>query len=183
MRRRVIYEPTISDVAVLILGALKKAGIESFWLHPYYHTFCKHTKRKSFYHSFKRLGERGLVVGVKQKNKKAEYILTEEGERLARRIKTKLAMSAHSKWDHKWRLLIFDIPEKIRGRRDFFRRELYNFGFYPLQKSVWVYPYHLPQDFFDIWDDLRIVDNFVIVETQNISCEERLLEHFFPSKS
>src|SRR3989338_2338879 len=31
---------------------------------------------------------------------------------------------------------------------------LKDFGFYQLQRSVWVYPYNLPQDFFDLWKDL-----------------------------
>ena len=45
-------------------------------------------------------------------------------------------------WDKKWRIIIFDIPEK-RGRiaRDVLRSKLQKLGFYLIQKSVWVYPY------------------------------------------
>lgn len=41
------------------------------------------------------------------------------------------------KWDGKWRIVIFDIPEKHRHLRDTFRSQLREFQFEPLQKSVW----------------------------------------------
>lgn len=44
-------------------------------------------------------------------------------------------------WDKKWRIVIFDIPEKLRKGRDALRDKLKNLGFYELQKSVFVFPY------------------------------------------
>lgn len=44
-------------------------------------------------------------------------------------------------WDGKWRMVIFDIPEKIRNGRDALREKLQKLGFYELQKSVFVFPY------------------------------------------
>ncbi|MFH1854992.1 MAG: hypothetical protein ABH810_01105 [bacterium] len=46
-----------------------------------------------------------------------------------------------SKWDGKWKFVIFDIPEKSRIARDVLRRKLKEIGFVQLQKSVWVSPY------------------------------------------
>ncbi len=45
------------------------------------------------------------------------------------------------KWDGRWRVLIFDIPETKRPLRDKIRRTLFSLGFLRLQDSVWVYPY------------------------------------------
>jgi|SRR3989344_123165 len=45
------------------------------------------------------------------------------------------------KWDKKWRVIIFDIPEKKRRIRDQVREILLAAGFQRLQDSVWVYPY------------------------------------------
>ena len=42
------------------------------------------------------------------------------------------------RWDGKWRILIFDIREKVRRRRDEFV-DLLRLGF-KLQNSVWVFP-------------------------------------------
>ncbi len=44
-------------------------------------------------------------------------------------------------------LLIYDIPEGRKKERDWFRRQLVNFGFMMIQKSVWVGPSPLPSDF------------------------------------
>ena len=153
MRKKIIYEPTLSDSALLMVDVLGKAFVGSFFLHPYYHTYCKHTKRQSFKNALTRLENRGLVLG-ERRNGKAIYFLSDEGKKLTANLKLKLKMANPQRWDGKWRILIFDVPEKIRGKRDFLRKELRNFGFYLLQKSVWAYPYNLPQDFFDLWKDL-----------------------------
>ena len=44
-------------------------------------------------------------------------------------------------WDKKWRIIVFDIPEKLRRGRDVLREKLKSLGFYELQKSVLVFPY------------------------------------------
>lgn len=45
------------------------------------------------------------------------------------------------KWDGKWRLVFFDIPEKKRKAREALRMKLKDLGFLELQKSVFVHPY------------------------------------------
>jgi DNA-binding transcriptional regulator PaaX len=45
------------------------------------------------------------------------------------------------RWDGRWRVLIFDIPERRRVLRDKVRRTLAAVGFIRLQDSVWIYPY------------------------------------------
>ncbi|OHA91642.1 MAG: hypothetical protein A2758_00865 [Candidatus Zambryskibacteria bacterium RIFCSPHIGHO2_01_FULL_49_18] len=45
------------------------------------------------------------------------------------------------KWDGKWRVFIFDIPDKKRQIRDQIRTLFKSAEFYPLQESVWAYPY------------------------------------------
>ena len=44
-------------------------------------------------------------------------------------------------WDIKWRMVIYDIPEKKRQARDILRETLKRLGFYEYQKSVLVHPY------------------------------------------
>lgn len=46
-------------------------------------------------------------------------------------------------------LLIYDIPEGRKKERDWFRRQLKNFDFTMIQKSVWVGPSPLPENFLD----------------------------------
>lgn len=44
-------------------------------------------------------------------------------------------------------LLIYDIPEGRKKERDWFRRQLKNFDFTMIQRSVWVGPSPLPAEF------------------------------------
>ena len=46
-------------------------------------------------------------------------------------------------------LLMYDIPHSRKKERDWFRRQLKNFDFIMVQKSVWVGPSPLPKDFLD----------------------------------
>ena len=46
-------------------------------------------------------------------------------------------------------LLMYDIPHVMKKERDWFRRQLRNFDFVMIQKSVWVGPSPLPKDFLD----------------------------------
>ena len=45
------------------------------------------------------------------------------------------------RWDEKWRVLIFDIPERRRRTRDVVRDRLCAAGFIRVQDSVWLFPY------------------------------------------
>lgn len=44
-------------------------------------------------------------------------------------------------WDKKWRVVIFDIPEKWKPVREIFRLRLQQLGLYRLQDSVYVSPF------------------------------------------
>ena len=68
--------------------------------------------------------------------------LTSVGERALRKLElADYNLRKPKRWDHKWRVLIFDIPEHRRGMREKVRRTLVTIGFQRLQDSVWVYLY------------------------------------------
>lgn len=70
------------------------------------------------------------------------YKLTQEGERKLRQWGLQdYQLKRPYKWDKKWRVIIFDIPEKKKKVRDQIRQLFISAGFYRLQDSVWVYPY------------------------------------------
>jgi len=46
-------------------------------------------------------------------------------------------------------IVIYDIPEEQKKERDWFRRQLKNFEYIMIQRSVWVGPSPLPKDFLD----------------------------------
>lgn len=52
-----------------------------------------------------------------------------------------------AKWDKKWRLVLFDIPEKRKQAREALRGALKRLGFYEFQKSVFVHPFECANEF------------------------------------
>lgn len=50
-------------------------------------------------------------------------------------------------WDGFWRLVVFDIPETRRSRRDSLRRELVKLGFGRLQDSIYLSPHAWDETF------------------------------------
>lgn len=83
-----------------------------------------------------------LVEGKENPDGTTTLILTEEGRKRALTFKIdEMAIKKPPRWDGKWRVVIFDIPEKRRKVRDALRRHLSQLGFYELQKSVFVHPY------------------------------------------
>ena len=49
-------------------------------------------------------------------------------------------------WKGKWFLVIFDVPEEQRNKRDYLRRFLNYIGFFPYQQSVYIYPYECSEE-------------------------------------
>lgn len=67
-------------------------------------------------------------------------------------------------WDGKWRIVIFDIPEKHRHIRDTFRNQLREFQFKRLQKSVWVGKKNVTKELKDFVKQVDISDWVKIFE-------------------
>ncbi|MEK7070972.1 MAG: CRISPR-associated endonuclease Cas2 [Patescibacteria group bacterium] len=50
------------------------------------------------------------------------------------------------KWDGRWFMVFFDVPEKQRNKRDQTRKLLRQLGFYQYQKSVYIFPYECKEE-------------------------------------
>lgn len=93
---------------------------------------------------FKRLKKHGWIIEAEEQGKKF-LKLTKKGRLQAFYYKLQALKHPPKKiWDGKWRLAIFDIPEKGRRERDAIRGILKIAGFYQLQKSVYIYPHEIP---------------------------------------
>lgn len=90
---------------------------------------------------------------ISVKNNKSFFRLTPKGRGLVELLKF---YSGKMKWDGRWRVLIFDIPEKERYKRDVLRKKMFELGLKKLQESVWIAPHPLPDSFSDYLADLRV---------------------------
>lgn len=84
-------------------------------------------------------------------------------------------------WDKRWRIVIFDIPEKDRELRNIIRHRLYNLGFQQIQKSVFVYPFECTKEVNAIcgqWGGRQYL-KYMIAEI--IEGEDSIIEQFMDS--
>lgn len=97
--------------------------------------------QSTFNRAVDRLKKQKLVEIVEEEGQTLVRI-TETGRMRALRYKLdEMQIKKPKVWDKRWRLVIFDIPEKHKRMREIFRDHLKIMGFYMLQKSVWVHPY------------------------------------------
>ena len=82
---------------------------------------------------------------IEEKNNKdgtTTLVLNENGKQKALRFNIeKMEIKKPAKWDGKWRIVMFDIPEKLKRLRDSLRLHFQEIGLIELQKSVLVHPY------------------------------------------
>jgi len=52
----------------------------------------------------------------------------------------------NKKWDGKWFIVVFDVPEVERNKRNFLRKFLNEIGFFLYQQSVYVFPYECEEE-------------------------------------
>src|SRR3989344_3862315 len=81
--------------------------------------------------------------------------------------------------DKKWRIVIFDIPErKGRQARNAMRWKLQKMGFFQLQKSVWVCPYPCEKEIQLVCEVFKINPFVNIVTAEQIYNDGNLKKYF-----
>lgn len=87
-------------------------------------------------------------------------------------------LNKNKKWDGKWRVLIFDIPENRRFDRDNIRRALISIGFMRLQDSVWVYPYNCEDLISLLKADTETAEDVLYMIVETIENDEPIKKYF-----
>ncbi|MDP3883184.1 MAG: hypothetical protein Q8Q48_03970 [Candidatus Staskawiczbacteria bacterium] len=87
------------------------------------------------------LSKQKLIAKKKKYNNSVLITLTEKGKLRALNISFRRFYNRKEKWDGRWRMIAFDIPDKCRKGRDALRYRFRSGGFYELQESVFLYPY------------------------------------------
>jgi len=97
-------------------------------------------KENTIRQSIRRLKRYGFV-----KSDNGKYFLSKKGREFLNYILNRKKI-LEKKWDGKYRVVIFDIPEEKRKTRDWLRQELYLVKYNLLQESVFIGKCPLPQD-------------------------------------
>ena len=129
--------------------------------------------------SIDRLLDKGFITF--EKTSRGTFIrLTKRGEEKLRNFDLK-KVTPHrkrKKWDKKWRIVIFDVPEKRKVIRNKLRMSLMGIGFLRLQNSVWVYPYDCEDLMMMLKADFKIGKDALYVIADKIENDAVVRRHF-----
>ncbi len=122
--------------------------------------------------NLRRLQEQGFVI---KDPKQKVYYLTEKGEEFTSYIENRFLILKEP-WDQKFRIVIFDVPEKKRYWRIFLKQELELMQFKQLQKSVYVGKYPLPISLIKEIEDNGLGKFFFIFTVEQFDRQEEILK-------
>lgn len=113
-----------------------------------------------------RLRRQGLV-SRRGTHRRASWSLTPQGKAAVAAPHDRDPFAELPPRDRVPRLVVFDIPERERAKRDAIRRELLACDYRPLQRSVWIGYRPLPEDFLELLDALDLQKHVHILTIRN----------------
>ncbi len=151
-------------VAPNVIGAMSKLGM------------IPNVRQKEIINRARgRLLKRDLL----KRNNKGMLELTQKGKMVFAGLQARDAIKDRAwRWDRRWRILIFDIPEYRRQVRDRIRHTLADIGFLRLQDSVWIYPYDCEEFVALLKADFKIGKDLLYLIVEEIE-GERYIKDFF----
>ncbi|NTW27567.1 MAG: CRISPR-associated endonuclease Cas2 [Candidatus Moranbacteria bacterium] len=133
----------------------------------------KEINRKYLYKIVREFKDDRLIDYKEKGNGVVEIILTAKGHEMILNFNIdKIEIRKPLKWDKKWRIVFFDIPEKRRAERNVLRDKLKELGFEELQKSVFIHPYPCLDEINFITEYFQLRNLVRYGEMINISNEE-----------
>lgn len=120
-------------------------------------------KKAALAKALKRLRENGFIDFIDDET--LIFRLTDSGKDKALWIKMR---EEDEKWDGRWRLVFWDIPEKRKSVRDLLRYKLKRLGFIRWQKSVWASKKNCTKQLRDFIKGVGIEDWVLVIESDNI---------------
>lgn len=166
-----------SSVTQKILNSLLDA-VEYLPLLETPYGYIRRTNRLSqgrYYSAVHQLKKRGAIQITSKAGKKF-LKLTKKGQLETLLAKARLA--DNGRWDGKWRLIVFDIPEAARKDRDRLRSLLKSNRYQALQNSVYVSPYPLNRAAIEYLKQTKLIDYIRIARVEEFDYDKDLKSRF-----
>lgn len=102
--------------------------------------------------------------GYAESAERSRYRATPLGEEFIRIVNAKPGLY-EKEWDRQWCMVLFEIPELERRRRDSFRTELLQLGFGSLYKSVYVSPWDYREEVIRLGEQCDVSSYITVTNT------------------
>lgn len=124
-------------------------------------------KNSNFRSALSRYLKTGEVEKIVDKKGRACLRLGPSGQERITRVFPLYRLS-FKPWDKKWRVVIFDIPEKERGKRDVLRKKLISLGFGKLQESIYITPLDVLYDIKEWLKEKGLFGQVLVLEAKEM---------------
>lgn len=181
--------PTQKKILLVLLGGVALGLSNS--PRQYFYTFRKikrdwnNIKESNFKRSISKLSQNKLIEERRMADGSFQLILTKDGRKEVSRFVlfgNALDLKKPKKWDRKWRIVIFDIPETDRIFRDILRRHLFTLEFYKLQQSVFISPHPFEKQIISLAKIYSATPFVRVITATKIDNENEIKKHFFGKK-
>jgi len=126
-----------------------------------------------------RLARKGFVTFEERNGKKYARITNAGRKELALEEQKAAVRAKHgSRWDKRYRMIIFDIPERKRYIRALLRQTMREAGFLCIQGSVWIYPYDCEDLIALLKADLHIGKDVLYTIVEKLENDGWIRKHF-----
>ncbi len=115
----------------------------------------------------------GLIENTGSSNEKIK--ISEKGKEKIKELKSRLPDRRYKKEDQDQLVIIsFDIPEKLRRKRNWLREVIRNLGFSMIHQSVWFGKTKIPESFINDMNELKILEYVEIFEISKTGTLKKL---------
>ena len=135
-------------------------------------------ERRKILKAVERMKQKKLVR-IYEKNGHEVIEITELGKKKVLSYDLEnIKINRPKKWDGYWRVVIFDVPEKNKKARRALNFKLNNMEFFPLQKSVFVYPFECKDEIDFVTEFFGIKKYVRFVLAKNIENDEFIRSYY-----
>lgn len=135
--------------------------------------------RYALHRTIKRLYKSGLIETRDNPDGSTTIVLSKSGKEVALTYQIdEMEIHKMPRWDGKWRIIIFDVPENRKRARDALSRKLKQLGFYQFQKSVFVHPFECQNEIDFIREFFKVGPYVKYIMAEEIENQSFLKKHF-----
>lgn len=167
-------------LVALLVGGMMAIGAVPHTLLPTLGGKSKDKRRFNAYAKTvaSRLVRQGLAAWVRRDG--ISYLrITEAGRHKLAFTREKMRLKDEKRrWDGRWRMVAFDLPERRRTVRARLRATMAEVGFVRLQDSVWVYPHDCEEFIALLKAELKIGKDALYAIVERIENDKTIRAHF-----
>ncbi len=136
------------------------------------------TGEKDFRDSIIDLKKEKFIERKKNYDGSVVISLTDRGRLRALNIRFTRLGNKKEKWDGRWRMVAYDIPDAYKKGRNALRYRARMAGFYELQESLFLYPYDCEKEMCDFIRLFKLEKYVRFALLESIDNEGQLKKHF-----